>query len=100
MPLQQQAGLSLPAQLLQAVQLDSQTEVKPGSVAVHWRGLTPSEVGEIKTKSRHLWLPLDTEYPLSLLEFDGGLELRSPGRSKGELIRAILRERNSAASLA
>ncbi len=61
-PLQQQAGLSLAAQLLQAVQLDSQTEVKPGSVAVHWRGLTPSEVVEIKTKIRHLWLPLVTEY--------------------------------------
>ncbi|PYX25785.1 MAG: trehalose-phosphatase [Acidobacteria bacterium] len=99
-PLQQQAGLSLAAQLLQAVQLDSQTEVKPGSVAVHWRGLTPSEVVEIKTKIRHLWLPLVTEYPLSLLEFDGGLEIRIPGRDKGDAIRAILTETKPDAAVA
>ncbi len=93
-------GIDLAAQLLQAVQLDSQTEVKPGSVAVHWRGLTPSEVVEIKTKIRHLWLPLVTEYPLSLLEFDGGLEIRIPGRDKGDAIRAILTETNPDAAVA
>ena len=99
-PLQQQAGLSLAVQLLRAVQLDSQTEIKPGSVAVHWRGLSPSEVDEIKSKIRHLWLPLVTEYPLSLLEFDGGLELRVPGRDKGDAIRAILTETNPEAAIA
>src|SRR5947199_9425430 len=89
-PLQQQAGLSLAAQLLRAVQLDSQTEIKPGSVAVHWRGLSPSEVDEIKSKIRHLWLPLVTEYPLSLLEFYDRLELRVPGRDTADCIRPLL----------
>jgi trehalose 6-phosphate phosphatase len=99
-PLQQQAGLSLAVQLLQAVQLDSQTEVKPGSVAVHWRGLALDQVEEIKSKIRHLWLPLLTEYPLSLLEFDGGLELRIPGRNKGDAIRTILTETHPHAAVA
>jgi trehalose 6-phosphate phosphatase len=99
-PLQQQAGLSLAVQLLQAVQLDSQTEVKPGSVAVHWRGLTPGQVDEIKSKIRHLWLPVLTEYPLSLLEFDGGLELRVPGCDKGDAIRTILKETSPNAAVA
>jgi len=99
-PLQQQAGLSLAVQLLQAVQLDSQTEVKPGSVAVHWRGLATDQVDEIKSKIRHLWLPVLTEYPLSLLEFDGGLELRIPGCDKGDAIRTILTETNPDAAVA
>src|SRR2546430_14519165 len=47
-PLQQHAVLSLTAQLLQSVQLESKNEIKPESVDVHCTGFKTSEVVEIK----------------------------------------------------
>src|SRR5437868_1479325 len=62
--------------------LEGQTEVKPGGVAVHWRGLDAFRAEKIDREVRRLWKPLLNRAPLRLLEFDGGLEIRVAGPGK------------------
>lgn len=67
-------------------------EIKPGSIAVHWRGIPHEEADRIDGKVRAAWVPLAARGRMSLLEFDGGLELRLDGRNKGHAVRTILDE--------
>ena len=67
-------------------------EVKHGSVAVHWRGLSPAESRAIEESVHAAWQPWTALLGTPLLEFDGGLELRVPQQNKGEAIRTILGE--------
>ena len=89
---EQLAALQLAAQSLQACGLGARTETKPGGVAVHWRGLSPDEGATIESKVRNLWASPMKEYGLRILSFDGGLELRAPGKNKGDAVTAILGE--------
>lgn len=68
------------------------TELKPGAVAIHWRGLNPNEVEEVRTKSYRVLWPFARRANLLLEEFDGGLELRPANRCKADAVRAILSE--------
>lgn len=67
-------------------------EFKTGAVAVHWRGLSPSHVEEIRTHSYRLLAPLACKENLLLSEFDGGLELKVRGACKGHAVRSLLAE--------
>lgn len=89
---EQVAALESAAQSLQAGGLGGRTEIKTGGVAVHWRGLSPDEGATIESKVRNLWAPPMNEHGMKLLAFDGGLELRAPGRNKGNAVTAILAE--------
>jgi trehalose 6-phosphate phosphatase len=89
---QQRAGLAMAAKLLQSEGMESRAEVKPGGVAIHVRGLSRSDAEDIIGRVRRLWSPLLAEFGLTLLEFDGGLEIRVPGRDKGFAVRTILAE--------
>jgi trehalose-phosphatase len=80
------------AKLLQSEGMESRAEVKPGGVAIHVRGLSRSDAEDIIGRVRRLWSPLLAEFDLTLLEFDGGLEIRVPGRDKGFAVRTILAE--------
>jgi trehalose-phosphatase len=86
--------------MLRDAGLESQTEVKPGGVAVHWRGLDPGKAEKTAREVSRLWKPLLERAPLRLLEFDGGLEIRVAGPGKGDAVRAILRESTPGAALA
>jgi trehalose 6-phosphate phosphatase len=72
--------------------LHNRAEFKTGAVAFHWRGL--DEATAAATRSRVLlgWLPIAQSTPMELLEFDGGIEMRMPGRDKGDAVRTILDE--------
>jgi trehalose 6-phosphate phosphatase len=100
LPPQQQAGLSLAARCLRAQGLHRHLEMKPGAVAVHWRGLGGDAVEGIKAQVNRFWLPLLDEYSLNLLEFDGGLEIRVSGSDKGDAVRTILGESSREAAVA
>jgi trehalose-phosphatase len=67
-------------------------EVKPGSIAVHWRGLEDAEAEELRGKILVGWFPIADRAALTLVEFDGGLEMRMPDLDKGDAVRTILRE--------
>lgn len=80
--------------------LSERCEPKPACLAVHWRGLGSERMAEIRRR-------IDEEFPLlngsELLQvcgFDGGIEFRVPGRSKGSAIQHILAAASAQARLA
>jgi trehalose 6-phosphate phosphatase len=89
---EQVTGLQTAAETLTNEVPENCIEMKPGGVAVHWRGLSPQDVEAIRGKVLGRWMPLLSEYPLNLQEFDGGLELRIPGMNKGRAVKTILGE--------
>jgi trehalose 6-phosphate phosphatase len=68
----------------------ARAEQKRASVAFHIRGM-PSGAGETAlVEVRRRWRALGPELPLELLAFDGGLEMRAPGRHKGDAMQSLL----------
>jgi trehalose 6-phosphate phosphatase len=72
--------------------LRNRAEFKTGAVALHWRGLDEAAATETRGKVLLGWLPIAQSTPMELLEFDGGIEMRMPGRDKGDAVRTILDE--------
>lgn len=68
----------------------SLAEVKPGGVAVHWRGLSDQRIEEVRSRTLQGWSPLAERDGVKLLQFEGGLELRVTRPDKGDAIAAIL----------
>lgn len=77
---------------IEAQRLVSRAEFKPGSVAVHWRGLEPEEAAEIRRRVQPEFAALGRRAGMALLEFDGGLELRCAQPNKGTAVRTLRRE--------
>jgi trehalose 6-phosphate phosphatase len=76
--------------------LSDLVEIKPGAIAVHWRGLSSARLNEAKTAAYRVLSPLALRSHLLLAsEFDGGLELREPVCSKGDVVTSILSEHGS-----
>jgi len=100
LPADEQYGLQSATQCLVAAGLERRMELKPGGVAVHWRDQPADEVAAIKQRVLELWKPLLEEYPLRLIEFDGGLELRVAEWSKGSAVATILMEVSGTAAVA
>jgi trehalose-phosphatase len=90
-----QSALKAAVHSLNACGFSSHVEIKPGGIAVHWRGLPPAERGAMEAKIRKLFASAIEEHGLHLLPFDGGLELRSPGKNKGDAVSTILQESGS-----
>jgi trehalose 6-phosphate phosphatase len=72
--------------------LAKRCEHKPGCLALHWRGLTQKEIQKTRSKAMRKWRLLVRDTGLTLSEFDGGVELRVPGRNKGHAVKTILAE--------
>jgi trehalose-phosphatase len=88
------------AELLRVNGLASRLESKPGGVAVHWRGLASGERSSLRRRVLELWSPFLADGGLNLLNFDGGLELRAPGKNKGDAVRTVLSETDANAAVA
>lgn len=86
------AGLAAARCLLGEAGLADHAEDKSMSVALHWRGLPAAEQSRLRRAAEAAWQPLAERYNLQLHRFDGGLELRCPGRDKGSAIDTILSE--------
>jgi trehalose 6-phosphate phosphatase len=67
-------------------------EIKPGSIAVHWRALEEPEAEELRGKILVGWFPIADRASLKLLEFDGGIEMRVPDPDKGHAVQTVLAE--------
>lgn len=65
-------------------------EVKPASVALHWRGMATKEIASTEQRGRELWGSIADESGFEIHAFDGGIELRVPGRDKGSVVRSIV----------
>lgn len=67
-------------------------ETKPASLAIHWRGCSEEKIIELRDLALGAWQPIATDHQMEVHFFDGGLELRCPGRNKGTAIESILTE--------
>ncbi len=67
-------------------------EMKPGSIAVHWRGLEDAEAEKIRSRVLMGWTLIAERANLSLLEFDGGVEIRATDFDKGDTVQVLLNE--------
>jgi trehalose 6-phosphate phosphatase len=77
---------------LEYQELAGLAETKTGSLAVHWRGLSENETEEVRGRALLGWNAIARDAGLSLVEFDGGLEIRAPGIDKGGVVRMLLEE--------
>jgi trehalose-phosphatase len=74
------------------VRAGARVERKPASVALHWRGLPVLAVARIQERGQAAWSPWVKDGGFHLLEFDGGIELRTKGCNKQHAVKAILSE--------
>lgn len=84
------AALKQAEEALESSGMHSMIEVKPGGVAVHWRGLPDSEIESVRSQALRGWSSLSQQEGLKLLQFEGGLELRVTRPDKGDAIATIL----------
>ena len=70
-------------------------EVKLAAVAVHWRGLRPAEVLQVRTKAYKILEPLAAKSGLVLAPFEEGLEIRLRAANKGTALYGLLSELRS-----
>jgi trehalose-phosphatase len=87
-----QSALKAALHSLNACGFSAHVEIKPGGIAVHWRGLSAADRAFMEAKIRNLFASAIEDHGLHLLPFDGGLELRAPGKNKGDAVSAILQE--------
>lgn len=100
----QRAALEQAGAEMSALGLSDILEVKPTSLAVHWRGLEPAMQERIRSLVHSIFARIDhrTGQPggLRLLPFDGGVELRSTDRTKGTAVAEILSQKPDDAPVA
>jgi trehalose-phosphatase len=72
--------------------LEELAEIKPGSIAVHWRVFEEAAAAELRGRVLLGWSRIAGRGLLTLLEFDCGVEIRVPGLDKGDAVRTILAE--------
>jgi len=66
-------------------------EQKPNAVAVHWRGQTTTVAEAARQMILKVLYPFLEIRGMTLLQFDGGVELRT-GSNKGDAVRVMLNE--------
>src|SRR5579884_2183443 len=97
---QEEAGIANAAHQVRERGWEQHMEMKPGGVALHWRGLPENQAERMKQDVEQAWRELLLVYPLQLLNFDGGIEVRLQGKDKGKAVGAILNESNPNAVIA
>jgi trehalose-phosphatase len=80
--------------------LEPHMEMKPGSVAVHWRGSNASEIASLRNTILTAWNEVLATETLDLAQFDGGMELRVRGVNKGNAVNTLLQESGPNAAIA
>ncbi len=75
-------------------------ELKPGCVAIHWRGLSLSYSERVKSAAYNCFAPFAGTSGLRIQEFDHGVELRVRACNKGKVVEAILNELGHEAAVA
>jgi trehalose-phosphatase len=86
----QRAALEQVGLEMSALGLSETLEVKPTSLAIHWRSFEPAMLERIRSAVQSVFARIDQADGLHLLPFDGGLELRSTNRTKGTAVAEIL----------
>lgn len=82
------------------LKLQHLAEHKPGSLAVHWRGLPEDAARDVRGRVLLGWLSIADRACLTIEEFDGGVEMRMAIRNKADAMQTILAEMDVAAPVA
>ncbi len=85
-------GLQKAEECITDINLKNRLERKPGCLAFHWRGMDENKVKDVRKKVEESWKTIAGNHQLLLKQFDGGLELRSPGKNKGSAVTEVLAE--------
>jgi trehalose 6-phosphate phosphatase len=72
--------------------LQRAAEFKPGSIAMHWRGMAKEEAESLRKRTLECWTPLVNSSGLLLLEFNCGVEVMAPEANKGDAVCSVLGE--------
>ena len=88
----QQAALGQVGREMSGLGFSEALEVKPSSLAVHWRGYDAATQERIRSSVYSVFAGVGLTAGLHLLPFDGGVELRSADRTKGTVVGQILSE--------
>ncbi len=88
----QRAALEQMGLEMTALGFSEALEVKPSSLAIHWRSVAPDMQKQIRSSIESVFSRLAQPNGLHLLPFDGGLELRPTDRTKGTAVGQILAE--------
>jgi trehalose 6-phosphate phosphatase len=80
--------------------LGGRCELKPAGLAIHWRGLPDDRVDAIRGLVFENWRLQRLDQGLAWHDFDEGIELRAPGRTKGDVIDTVLGELPAGAAVA
>src|SRR5438093_9729153 len=67
-------------------------EIKLAAVAVHWRGLDPSEILNVRSRAYRTLEPMTSRADLTLAEFDHGVEIRLRSANKGRAVRHFVQD--------
>jgi trehalose-phosphatase len=70
--------------------MGARVERKNASVAIHWRGLPDAHASYVREAISSYWGEFDGD--VEMLPFDGGMELRARGRTKGDAVREAMSE--------
>lgn len=92
LPAEAQKGLDAARSWVLHHELANRCEFKPASLAIHWRGLSGDERQQLQQQVHGPWQDLCSRHPLQLHSFDGGLELRPPGKHKGSAVSSLIAE--------
>lgn len=68
-------------------------EIKPYSIALHWRGMNQSDKLHKIDLIEPQWKHIAETHDLEVHPFDQGIELRPKNRHKGEVVNELLKER-------
>jgi trehalose-phosphatase len=85
-------GLAKAERWLKEKGFTKRSEKKPASIALHWRDCEPEEEQAIWSQAAEGFGPIAALGGLKMEMFDGGVELRVPGRDKGTVVNAVLDE--------
>jgi trehalose-phosphatase len=80
--------------------LSALAEIKPGGIAMHWRGMPTHEADYAAAMIRETWKPFRDTPLLRLLEFEQGVELRVAHPDKGDAVATIVEEIEPQAQIA
>jgi trehalose 6-phosphate phosphatase len=80
--------------------LISLAEIKPGGIAIHWRGMPGTEVQRVEARLMDGWAGIAAQPELKLLRFESGVELRVARPDKGDAVVSIIEELVPSAEIA
>lgn len=89
-PVEGRRIIDLEAERLEAALGPGCVERKPYGLALHVRGLPPHVAAETLDALRGPWRALARRHPLTVREFDGGLELYVGTRTKGDVVSEVV----------